>query len=121
MSLTITATSSQVADEAITAVIGTSGTSTEGTDYATVANITIAAGSTTGTLTFTSGATGGDVAQTLASFVTSGAGNLFKAGIPVGKITKITERSLNGKVQFFSDFSQLRFIEVLSFEQKGIE
>ena len=52
---------------------------------------------------------------------TSGAGNLFKAGIPVGKITKITERSLNGKVQFFSDFSQLRFIEVLSFEQKGIK
>ena len=52
MSLTITATSSQVADEAITVVIGTSGTATEGTDYATVSDITIAAGSTTGTATF---------------------------------------------------------------------
>jgi len=31
---------------------------------------------TTGTLTFTSGATGGDVTQTLASFATTGAGNL---------------------------------------------
>ena len=50
--LTLTATSTQVADEAITVVIGTSGSATEGTDYANVSDITIAAGSTTGTTSF---------------------------------------------------------------------
>jgi len=49
---------------------------------------------------------------------TSGVGNLFKAGIPVGKITKNDTRSLNAKVEFFSDFSQLKFVEVLFFERK---
>ena len=49
---------------------------------------------------------------------TSGVGNLFKAGIPVGKITKNDIRSLNAKVEFFSDFSQLKFVEVLFFERK---
>ena len=45
---------------------------------------------------------------------TSGAGNLFKAGIPIGKIN---ENFLNDEknVEFFSDFSQLRFVKVLSF------
>jgi len=50
---------------------------------------------------------------------TSGAGGLFKAGIPVGKITKNNTINLNSKVQFFSDFSQLKFIEVLFFETKS--
>ena len=50
---------------------------------------------------------------------TSGVGGLFKAGIPVGKITKSNTINLNGKVQFFSDFSQLKFIEVLFFETKS--
>ena len=49
---------------------------------------------------------------------TSGVGNLFKAGIPVGKITKNDTTSLNAKVEFFSDFSQLKFVEVLFFERK---
>ena len=52
---------------------------------------------------------------------TSGAGDLFKAGIPVGKVTKVNEKSLNDKVNFFSDFSQLKFVEVLFFEKKGVE
>ena len=45
---------------------------------------------------------------------TSGAGNLFKAGIPIGKIN---DKLLNDEknVEFFSDFSQLRFVKVLSF------
>ncbi|MDA8918848.1 rod shape-determining protein MreC [Candidatus Pelagibacter sp.] len=45
---------------------------------------------------------------------TSGAGNLFKAGIPVGKINN---NYLNEEknVEFFSDFSQLRFVKVYSF------
>ena len=49
---------------------------------------------------------------------TSGVGNLFKAGIPVGKITKNDTTSSNAKVEFFSDFSQLKFVEVLFFERK---
>ena len=49
---------------------------------------------------------------------TSGVGNLFKAGIPVGKITKNDTTGLNAKVEFFSDFSQLKFVEVLFFERK---
>ena len=52
---------------------------------------------------------------------TSGVGNLFKAGIPVGKITKNDTTSLNAKVEFFSDFSQLKFVEVLFFERKTSE
>ena len=49
---------------------------------------------------------------------TSGVGNLFKAGIPIGKIIKNDTTSLNAKVEFFSDFSQLKFVEVLFFERK---
>ena len=45
---------------------------------------------------------------------TSGAGNLFKAGIPVGKINS-NNLSKEKNVDFFSDFSQLRFIKVFSF------
>jgi hypothetical protein len=51
-SLTLTATSTQASQEAITVFIATSGTATEGTDYATISNITIAVGETTGTVTF---------------------------------------------------------------------
>ena len=53
---------------------------------------------------------------------TSGVGNLFKAGIPVGKInhnkftTTNNEKFLEEKkVEFFSDFSQLRFVKIFSF------
>ncbi|MDB0049027.1 rod shape-determining protein MreC [Candidatus Pelagibacter sp.] len=51
---------------------------------------------------------------------TSGAGNLFKAGIPVGKIN---ENFINDEknVEFFSDFSQLRFVKVLSFLKSETE
>ena len=52
---------------------------------------------------------------------TSGSGGLFKAGIPVGRITKNNTANLNGKVDFFSDFSQLKFIEVLFFEKRASE
>ncbi len=48
---------------------------------------------------------------------TSGAGGLFKAGIPVGRI-KIDElNKKNKKVDFFSDFSQLRFVKIKSFKK----
>ena len=45
---------------------------------------------------------------------TSGSGSLFKAGIPVGRMNKnnLTDEK---KVEFFSDFSQLKFVKVVSF------
>ena len=48
---------------------------------------------------------------------TSGAGGLFKAGIPIGKIEKSELDELN-KVNFFSDFSQLRFVKIKSFKKE---
>jgi len=51
---------------------------------------------------------------------TSGTGGLFKAGIPVGRIS--TNNIDNKKnVKFFSDFSQLKFVKVLSFTKIEIE
>jgi len=47
---------------------------------------------------------------------TSGAGNLFKAGIPIGQIN-INNLSDEKKVEFFSDFSQLKFVKVVSFKK----
>ena len=51
---------------------------------------------------------------------TSGAGSLFKTGIPIGKINNNFLK--NEKiVEFFSDFSQLRFVKVLSFLKSETE
>ena len=47
---------------------------------------------------------------------TSGAGSLFKAGIPVGKINT-KDQDEEKKVEFFSDFSQLKFVKILSFKK----
>ena len=48
---------------------------------------------------------------------TSGAGGLFKAGMPIGKIdTDPTSSKL--LVSFFSDFSQLRYVKIISFKQE---
>ena len=46
---------------------------------------------------------------------TSGAGSLFKAGIPIGRIST-NYKDEEKKVEFFSDFSQLRFIKIFSFK-----
>ena len=51
---------------------------------------------------------------------TSGAGSLFKAGIPIGRINEnfLSDESDDEKnVEFFSDFSQLRFVKVVSFKK----
>ena len=45
---------------------------------------------------------------------TSGTGSLFKTGIPIGRI-KSNNSDEEKKVEFFSDFSQLRFIKIFSF------
>ena len=48
---------------------------------------------------------------------TSGSGGLFKTGIPIGKI-KIGELNKENEVNFFSDFSQLRFVKIMSFKKE---
>ena len=45
---------------------------------------------------------------------TSGAGSLFKAGIPIGKVNS-SDISQEKKIEFFSDFSQLRFVKIFSY------
>jgi rod shape-determining protein MreC len=51
---------------------------------------------------------------------TSGKSGLFKSGIPIGKINN---NSLNKEknIQFFSDFTQLRFVKIFSFIRKEDE
>jgi rod shape-determining protein MreC len=51
---------------------------------------------------------------------TSGAGSLFRAGIPIGRMN-INKLSDEKKVDFFSDFSQLKFVKVLSFLKSETE
>ena len=43
---------------------------------------------------------------------TSGLGGLFKPGIPIGKI----EKGSAGKINFFSDFTQLNYVKIVSFK-----
>ncbi len=46
---------------------------------------------------------------------TSGLGGLFKPGIPIGKINNISE----GKINFFSDFTQLNYVKIVSYKIGG--
>ncbi len=43
---------------------------------------------------------------------TSGLGGIFKPGIPIGKISKDSENRVN----FFSDFTQLDYVKIISFK-----
>ena len=52
-----------------------------------------------------------DLKNNDAIIYTSGLGGLFKPGIPIGKISKDT----NNKVEFFSNFTQLDYVKILSF------
>ena len=51
---------------------------------------------------------------------TSGVASLFKAGIPIGKIDT-NYSSEEKRVKFFSDFSQLRFVKIVSFIKNEAE
>ena len=51
---------------------------------------------------------------------TSGTGSLFKAGIPIGKNTS-NYLSEEKRVEFFSNFSQLKFVKVFSFIKSETE
>ena len=46
---------------------------------------------------------------------TSGLGGLFKPGIPIGKI----DNSSDGKINFFSDFTQLNYVKIVSYKFGG--
>ena len=46
---------------------------------------------------------------------TSGLGGLFKPGMPVGKILK----SDNSRINYFSDFTQLEYVKISSYEFEG--
>ncbi len=46
---------------------------------------------------------------------TSGLGGLFKPGIPIGKI----DNSSEGKINFFSDFTQLNYVKIVSYKIDG--
>jgi len=48
---------------------------------------------------------------------TSGLGGLFKPGIPIGKINNLS----NGKINFFSDFTQLNYVKIVSYKIGGEE
>jgi len=48
---------------------------------------------------------------------TSGLGGLFKPGIPIGKINNKSE----GKIIFFSDFTQLNYVKIVSYKLGGEE
>ena len=45
---------------------------------------------------------------------------LFKAGIPIGKIN-IDTSSTDRRIEFFTDFSQLKFIKVFSFIKSEVK
>tara|TARA_B100000965_G_scaffold287349_1_gene245155 strand:+ start:335 stop:1183 length:849 start_codon:yes stop_codon:yes gene_type:complete len=46
---------------------------------------------------------------------TSGSGGLFKSGIPIGTVA-ISTTNNEKKVKFYTDFSQLKFVKIVSFE-----
>ena len=48
---------------------------------------------------------------------TSGLGGLFKPGIPIGKI----DSSSDGQINFFSDFTQLNYVKIVSYKFGGEE
>ena len=48
---------------------------------------------------------------------TSGSGGLFKTGIPIGKIDYIKSKD-EIFVKFFSNFSQLKFVKIVSYKKK---
>ena len=58
--------------------------------------------------------------QSQSTIYTSGTSGLFKAGIPIGRINSkfLGDKK---KVEFFSDFSQLRFVKIFSFIKNGAE
>ena len=49
--------------------------------------------------------------------LTSGAGGIFKSGIPIGKLKKSVDSANKKQVEFYSDFSQLKYVKIKSFKK----
>ena len=56
-----------------------------------------------------------DLSKIESIIYTSGLGGLFKPGIPIGKISKDSKNKIN----FFSDFTQLNYIKIVSYNIGG--
>ena len=98
-SITITATSTGASDEDITVSIATSGTSTEGTDYGTISDITISALSTTGTASLTPTAdTSHEVSETAIIDISVSGGGASENGAQQITIN-ITDKALDSGTQ----------------------
>ena len=69
-------------------------------------------GKNSGTIQYTKNNT---LINTDSIIYTSGTGGLLKPGIPIGKIYKIKNQSF---VDFFIDFTQLRYVQASSYEEK---
>ena len=58
------------------------------------------------------------------SFIySSGTGGLIKSGIPIGKVIDFEDKEKETdmiKIEFFSDFSQLKYVSVVSFVKKNL-
>ena len=58
------------------------------------------------------------------SFIySSGTGGLIKSGIPIGKVIDFEDKEKGSdmiKIEFFSDFSQLKYVSVVSFVKKNL-
>jgi len=53
---------------------------------------------------------------------TSGVGGLFKSGIPIGRIIKKKDPSINQSfVNFYKDLSQLKYVKILSFKKENLK
>ena len=50
--------------------------------------------------------------------LTSGAGGLFKSGIPIGTISKNSIINNEAVIDFYSNFSQLKYVKVVSFKKE---
>jgi len=48
----------------------------------------------------------------------SGYGGLFKSGLPVGKIDNSKNENKN-EINFFSDFRQLDYVKIVSYEMES--
>ena len=58
-----------------------------------------------------------DIIEDQSIIYTSGTGGLFKAGIPIGILNSNYLNEQN-KVEFFSDYSQLKFVKIFSYTEK---
>ena len=49
---------------------------------------------------------------------TSGSGGLFRSGIPIGLIESLNDPNIEKSINFFSNFSQLKFVKIISFKKE---